>query len=363
MKHGFIQVFIGCVSLYCLAACSHLQVAGLPSSSSGNAADIDHLIVTEQFEAAELWLQRIGPSDSVYDQLPDKQAALKKAKWRFERSVIKQAVALEQKHQWVPVKTTYKSALKKLPDSKIIKAAWRQFDGRQAVRGEVIRAELLLNEGERLVDDGRLYRQITDLKPSSLLTKLEIKNYRRKCMSVAKDLHEYGLVAMTRKDYLLARRLIVVASQLDSTPDIKQLLVLVQNKIRPTVTKSTVAGRTTSDGKQKLFGRLVAKYKHVLATGDLLMAKQHMSTLRRNYALQPEFRALWVEFQGLVNDRVSIATERGRELYSGGDVQEALHVWKKVLPLDPENTDLKSKIMRAERVLENIRLLTEQQSG
>jgi len=62
-----------------------------------------------------------------------------------------------------------------------------------------------------------------------------------------------------------------------------------------------------------------------------------------------------------IRENVNQGIELGRKLYSQGQVEQALAVWNKLRDLDPDNENLLSHIDRAERVLEKVKKLREEQ--
>ncbi len=337
-----------------LAACSHFG----SSAGETRVSRIDRLIEEKDYHRAQGLLADIQPEDPLYSKVQSKLKAVRKEIWNFERAAIKAAVRYEQKRQWQLADQTFDDALERLPESKILSAAYAQYDQRRQVYKKILRVELLINEGEQLLKDARAYTQIANIEPVGFFTRLEIKAYKDKRYHVSRRLFDSGQAALVREDFRLAQRCLLIANRLHGSPDIEQALKIARVEIDRSRSRVNYKALTA-----KTFRRMLADYKRMLEDGKFFAAQQRMHYLQKQFSDQRELKALADELQLVIRDEVRRATEEGRKLYSEGQVQEALTEWKRVLPLDPNNADLKSNITRAERVLENIRILTKKQSG
>lgn len=289
-----------------------------------------------------------------------RQADLEAAKnriWQFERHVIATAVRYEQKQRWREADRIFALALEYVPNSEILQAARKQLDERREEREQALRAELLINKGDQLLKDARSYEQIAQLNPG-FLTRLEVNAYQRKRKKVAAQLLAQGKLAIERRDYGFAKRCLAVADRLDTSVEIGRALQLADARLQK---------NKRSRPRQALKGSDLAEqiehYHETLVQGDLVLAQQQLAQMQQKFADDPRLQPLTAELRVLVEAKVATATEHARVLYSEGDVQQALALWQEVLPLDPDNPDLQLNISRAQRVLENLRVLREKQSG
>lgn len=303
-------------------------------------------------------LQRIEPGTPEHDRdLADLKAA-KNRIWQFERQAIAMAVRYEQKQQWHEADRIFAMALKYVSDSEILQAARKQLGERREEREQALRAELLVNEGEQLLKDARSYEQIAQLNPVSLLTRMEINAYQRKRKRVSAQLLEQGRLAIEWRDYAFAKRCLVIAERLNTTEEVKQALRLADTRLqknKPVHSRQALQGIGLPEQ--------IEHYHQVLAKGDLTLAQQQLAQIQQKFPDDPRVQALGAELRILIEAKVATASEHAKVLYSEGEVQQALALWEEVLPLDPDNPDLQLHISRAQRVLENLRVLREKQSG
>lgn len=314
--------------------------------------------IRQQVEVTQR-LQKLEPSDTEYG---GRQTALKAARdrvWQFERQSIAIAVRYEQKQQWREADQIYARALKYVPDSEILQAARKQMEERREAREQTLRAELSINQGEQLLKDERSYEQIAQLKPSSLLTRLEISAYERKRRKVSDQLLTQGKLAIERRDYSLARRCLAIAQRLEPTDEVGDALQLADARLNKTGRVIPLPSRMR---ESSLHAR-IEQYQQTLEKGDLSLARRQLTQLQQQFPDNADLQTLDAQLRILIEAKVVAASQHAKVLYSEGNVQQALALWQEILPLDPDNPDLQLNISRAQRVLENLRALREKQSG
>lgn len=302
-------------------------------------------------------LQRLEPGDPGHERHQADLEAAKNRIWQFERHVIATAVRYEQKQQWREADRIFAMALEYVPDSEILQAARKQLDERREDREQALRAELLINKGDQLLKDAHSYKQIAQLNPG-FLTRLEINAYRRKRRKAAAQLLEQGKLAIERRDYSFAKRCLAVADRLDTSAETEQVLQLADARLQ-----KSKRSRPRETLKGSDLPEQIEHYHQTLVRGDLVLAQQQLAQMQQKFPDDPRLQPLAAELRVLIEAKVATATEHARVLYSEGDVQQALALWQEVLPLDPDNSDLQLNISRARRVLENLRVLREKQSG
>jgi tetratricopeptide (TPR) repeat protein len=305
-------------------------------------------------------LQGLEPGDPDYGRHTADLKAAKNRIWQFERHVIAAAVRYEQKQQWREADHIFIRALKYVPNSEILQAARKQMEERREAREQTLRAELSINEGEQLLKDARSYKQIAQLKPSSLLTRLEINAYQRKRRKVSTQLLSQGKLAIEHRDYALARRCLAIAERLDSTEEVRDALQLANARLNHNRRVGSLPQQALREGSLQA---QIEQYQQSLAKGDLSLSRRQLIQLQQKFPDNPVIQTLEAELRILIEAKVAAASQHAKVLYSEGNVQQALSLWQEILPLDPDNPDLQLNISRAQRVLENLRALREKQSG
>ncbi len=363
MKLLVKKVVSGIFLILMLGACAQLQRLSVPDE-----AWISDLIEQQQYSKVEQLLEQ-GAGPHVDEQWRrDRLALVKELIWTQEREYIRSAVQAENQRDWRTAQRTFLNGLRHLPNSQIMRAAYQQYKQRRQVHEEVLQAELLITEGERLMKDARTYEKLIDIKSSSIIQRWRAMNVNLTRKRVAKKLSRHSQLAVQRTDYTLARRCLSLANRLHSTPatvlalnDLNQYIKPLTPKARKLSPRKAVVAKAAAPSNT--FDSQLLALKSRLAAGELLQVQQQLTRLQRAYPSNIELDVLSAELKTAIDAKVINDTERGKVLYSQGRVELALTVWRDVLPLAPNNTELKSKIARAERLLQNIKHLNQKQSG
>lgn len=302
-------------------------------------------------QSAELdRLQKLDIATSVQQQ---QIKQLHSSLQQFEHYVIRTASQLEQQGDWRGAERIFRSATRALPDSRKLGSARQQLAERRQLREELVRMDLAIHRGEQLLQDANPYQRLRQLKGPGLLTWLELNSYQRECRRSAKELQRYAQRALERQDYSLARRGLQIAQRLYGDDyqrdDIERDLALTNRQLRQA--KHQPAEATFDNGA-------ATELQRALDAGDLPGARQHLNRLRQSSPRHPQLLSLQSQFQAQLDVRIETATKRGNALYSRGDIDGALDVWRAAKTLDPENAELQGNIARAEKVLKNLRTLS-----
>lgn len=310
-------------------------------------------------QSAELArLQKLDPATPAQQQ---QIGQLHSSLRQFERNVIRTANRLEQQDDWHGAEQLLQGATAILPNNQSLNSARQQFSERRQLHEERIRMELAIHRGEQLLKDAEAYQRLRQLKGSDVLTWLELKNYYRKCSESAQALQHHAQQALQRQDYALAQRGLKVARRLygedllqssQQRENIDRDLALANRHLRRTKPKPAKDPVAT---EVKL---PVTELQQALDAGDLLSAQQHLNQLRQQSPQDPQLPPLQSQFQAQLNTRVEAAIKRGNDLYSTGDIEQALKVWREARTLDPDNVELLANITRAEKVQENLKALS-----
>lgn len=272
---------------------------------------------------------------------------------QFERDVIRAASRLEQQYDWRGADRMFRRATRALPDSRILSSARQQSAERRQLHEELIRMELAIHRGEQLLKDAKAYQRLRQVERSGPLTWLELNSYHRNCRKSAKELQHYAQRALERQNYSLARRGLQIAQRLygddHQRDDIERDLAQANRQLRQA--KRQLAKASFDNGT-------VMELQQALDAGDLLSARQLLSRLRQQSPRHPQLLSLQSQFRTQLNVRVETAIKQGNDLYSQGDIDQALDVWREAKTLDPDNVELQANIARAKKVLQNLRTLS-----
>lgn len=281
---------------------------------------------------------------------------------QFEHNAIRTANRLEKQNDWHGAEQILQAAIGVLPDNQALNNAQQQFLQRRQLREEQVRMELAIHRGEQLLHHADAYQCLRQLKGPGVLTWLEQKNFQRKCGNSVKALQHHAQQALQRENYALAQRALKVARKLynhDPQQDDEQRkaidhdLALANHRLRHSKRQTVRRAPKKKDNK-----RHITALQQALEAGDLQSARQHLSRLQKESPQDPRLQPLQSQFQTQLNSRVETAIKRGNDLYSKGEIEKAVEVWREVQALNPDNVELTTNIARAEKVLENLKALS-----
>lgn len=284
---------------------------------------------------------------------------------QFEQDVIRRANALKKNDDWYGAEQLLANAAGILPASQPLTTALRQLSQQSQLREARVRMELEIHRGEQLLKDTEAYRQLRQLKGPGVLTWLELKNFQRKRRASAQALQEHAQQALARQDYSLAKRALTIAQGLygDDLPQdsgqraqLERNLALATRQLRPVRSKPQMRPVKRSEESEDKVP--VADLQHALDNDDLLSARQHLEQLQHQSPQHPQLPPLQIQFETQLHARIQSAIQQGNNLYSQGNIEQALAVWRKASILAPDNVQLLANIARAEKVLQNLRALS-----
>jgi len=344
------------VSLLSLSGCAFLNAFN---------SDLDKQIDTwmAQHEYARIidTVQYVRPSNPKYALLQKKrQQAIVEAK-RYEQAQISKSLNLVEKGQWQEAELTLNDALDKLPQSAPLQKTYQEFLKQRASYLGSLNTQLTINKAEWLIKDRPVQQQISRALPVNGKNRNVMEQYRRESQDVFQQLVSCGNHAELSKDFALAEKCYLLADRLKPDTDIKDKLANIQKRLM-TIRMHEQAQKQTAPAISQLGLNLLGKSKKALQGGHLKQAIDYYDKIPDNDRNLDMVAQYGSEMHHRIRDNVNQGIELGRKLYSQGQVEQALAVWNKLRDLDPENENLLSHIDRAERVLEKVKKLREEQS-
>ncbi|WP_078084236.1 hypothetical protein [Microbulbifer mangrovi] len=290
---------------------------------------------------------------------------------QFERKAIRTANDLEKHDDWHNAEQVLNGAARILPTSQALQSARQQLAERRHSREARVRMELEIHRGEQLLKDTEAYQRLRQLKGPGVLTWLELKNFQRKRRASAEALQEHAEQALARQDYSLAQHALTIARGLygdDLQQDDSQREILDRNLARANQAlrqrqRKTAIASQKKDPKQQATEKKdlqirIADLEKALTSGDLISARNQLDRIQEQSPQHPQLPSMQRQFQTQLNSRVDAAIKRGNDLYSQGNIERALNIWRDARLLDPNNLELQANIARAEKVLQNLRALS-----
>ncbi len=299
------------------------------------------------------------PSDSALQQQHKTLSAQIKA---LETTHISRAQQLWSKDQPGAAIADLDIGLLSLPDSTTLqrrRAYYRELLDR---RLQAIQDELALVRGRYVADTLRSQKSIYQLSPNDSIGADAINTLDSERAELGQKALNIGTRAAERKQYGYARWALNVASDLGEKEVASKLLADVVQKEKATKTKKadTPTAEETEqavlDAKKQ---ELIAQYQQAFAKHDLAAAVTALSELNRLFPGEAQWSEWQASLRPMLNERVRSLKAQASQNYQRGDVAGAQQLWQQAAVLAPQDTELKSLIERAQRVLNNLKAINE----
>jgi len=346
----------------CLAVLAALSLSGcafLNSLDRNLERQVDVWMKQHEYARVIDTLRYIGPSNPNYKSLQRKrQLALAESK-KYEQTEIARAMTLMEKGEWYEADITLQDAMDKLPPSMALDKTYRDFSAARDQHLKDLYCALYRNKADWLIMNRPVQEQLKKTQPDASKTQRIFSQYDNDTTQVYAELLDCGKDAAGRNDLQLALHSYKLASKLRTDKALNTTLARLQQVIdrKRAVTQSGQAQALSQLGQN-----LLDKSKQALAAGDLKLAIRHYEKIPDADKQLPPVVAYDADMNRRIHENVRQGIELGRKLYSQGQVEQALAVWKKLRDIDPDNENLLKHIERAERVLDKIKQLRKEQT-
>lgn len=359
MKHSHWHSLIVGLAAVLLGACAMLP------AGTDRLARVEQLVERQEFAKAENLLADVDPTDPHYQELLVRRRALRPLIDQFEENTVQRVDSLKKADQWPAAEASLEEALDKLPHSEVLRKAEEQLRRDRAQRLEDIHRQMTLLKGQHLAAKAPLVQQAQQVDPGSVKTRWESFRYQREADELSEELLACGESALDEAHYDLAESCLEMAASLTDGEAVQEQLARLKQR-REEDRARTAARREERQKAQRAarvarqqeeVEKLKARYRSLFDAGWWLAAKDILTQLRSEVPEDPEVQNWTSELQEVIRKQVERSIERGQALYTEGQLQEALSVWRSAAKLDPDNTVLQAHIARVERFLSKLKRL------
>lgn len=343
-----------CLSLLLAGALLALSGCATLDAMRGDLASrVDRWAGEQEYERALKAIAQVKPDHPDYAALQARVPKLERQAATYTEQVIARAAKLAGEAQWQAALEAYEEGLDKLPSNAALRQARDSFLQARDSRIEDLELRLLISRGQQLVRELPLRREIAATIPRSRDARRELADTERGAREAAQRLLVSGRTALENGDAYLAQRCLVLAATLAPSDETKAALAEARKR-RPRREEPKVSS-APSETPVDRGTEALAYARSALAENDLLAAKELLQEAAALQPDDPQLAALQRALQKEIRAEVDRGIERGRRLYSQGNIEGALAVWTPLLRLEPENRQLNEHIDRAKRVLANLR--------
>jgi tetratricopeptide (TPR) repeat protein len=351
MHHWHRELSTALLLLSLLAGCTHIDTIG---RGENRPEDLNALIESRQYEHAEQllnnypYLDKDGRRENLHEQIA-----------KYEQETLAEAEALESNDDLYSALGVLDEALKNLPHSIVLNDYRRNLSSQRDARLQENKRKKLVSRAEYIVQQQQIYEEQQNLEPPGLSNRWIHTMYQKEAAAMADDLLQCGLDSMQADDLVTANKCLQLASAIDDTPAIQAAIATLAEKQethRDTQEKQEHNKRVEKRKNLAITRRnktqeLLAKTGQALEANDLLTAR---NTFGKIPARERKTRAV-VEMQARLEQAIDPVVkellDKGDRQYRADKVNRAIESWSTALELDPENTGIRERIERANKVL------------
>lgn len=328
-----------------LSGCVYLQ-----AKAPKVAERIDLLIEEQRYGHALEIIDYVDPDTPDYDRLMQQKKNLSVLASKLEVKTINGARQLVQKNEWYKAQLLYEQALVKLPDCENLQKHQQEFLVTRNKHLGRLELKLNVNKARWYISTTPVQQEIIRVLPDAEEKYAELKDYRIQKEKTAQHLLQFTFEALDDKEYNEANTLLGLIDRLAvGTLDKKQLMDARQQLKN--------VSRQRRIQQEKKTHQIIDILKQDYDDAGLRQARQQLDLIESNREQYHSSQLLHTELKQLYQKGIEQKVRDGRNLYTAGNINEALQMWKPLLEIDKTNLKLQTYIARANRVLNKLQRL------
>ncbi len=321
--------------------------------------DVNSLITKwlseQEYDKAKNTLKQVKTSHPQYSKLMRRKKEIFEKSNAFVATTIKQAHFFIKENKWEDAYTVYSFALGRVSNNKSLNFSYKSYLSKRKKYINNLKYILLINNANRLIKDIPVQQKIALAIKETSTEQNKFENLQSQATSTIQLLIECSSVSLKSKKNKRAKNCLQLAIKLGPSEEFNKKIKQNQAKISKLSAKKK---RRIKKAESNTLSKNIKEYKAAFEKNDLITANKILSQLLTQNKNNYELTKLKSILDDAINKKLKTGIETGRILYSRGNIKLALDKWRRLMKLDPENTELKSHISRAERVLRKLRTLT-----
>lgn len=361
MNHWRPDLPAALLLLSLLAGCSHIETIRL---GENRPDDLNTLMESRQYERAEQLL-----NDFPYLDTPGQREHLHGQIAEYEQTALVEAQALETGGHLYNALEVLDKALLNLPHSAVLNDYRRNLARQRDIRLRDNQRKKLVSRAEYIVLQQQIYEEQANLESPGFGKRWTNTLHQQEAASLADGLLECGHESLQEDDLVTADKCLQLARSIDDSPAVQAAisnLAAKQESQRDNMEKKEQVKRVSKEKKLASNRRnktqdLLARTGKALEANDLLAARTSFSKIP---AREHRTKAV-VEMQARLDQAIDpVVTEllnKGDRQYRADKVDRAISSWTIALELDPDNTAIRERLDRANKVLARLEELRSKQ--
>lgn len=361
MPNRYLHVFVSLLLLPLLTGCPQVQTIRIVQDTP---ADIEPLL--EQHEFA-----RVRNLTTLHPEIDTRemQERISHLESAYEQDMLEQARGMERDDELLNAVNLLTEALRRVPHSTPLRELRTATEARRLHQLRVNERNSMTARAEYLLERQELYTEQANLKQPGYEQRREHTKLENERLELSGQLLEHARYALEVKELDAADACIALAEKLNDTTDASDLKAelqarkdSLQKSVRQAVSSRNERIKRKTDRKEKHeTEKLLATTQKALNDNKLKDAREAFTRIPPSTSQDSEVIAVQNSLDQAVNTRIRNLIVTGDAQYRAEKIHEALQTWSEALALDPDNTELRERTNRANKVLANLEELKRQQ--
>ncbi|MGB5325739.1 MAG: hypothetical protein WBN40_10000 [Pseudomonadales bacterium] len=232
---------------------------------------------------------------------------------------------------------------------------WREEQREQQRKLE---ASWLLMRARQLPEALVLARQRQQLAPASRQLKRKAAALGREADSIYEQLSARLSAAEAAEEYDTALLYARALHRLQPSEALDARLAGLRTQSEAGTERVARPQTIDNAAMERKYQQLLSEYGKALVDEEWLQARQVLNRLLQLRPGEAELLGQDTHLTEIFTREVESARREGEQLYSAGEVEAALSVWRDVQPLAGDDPQLNANIERAQRILDKVKALT-----
>lgn len=340
-RRPLIALLVGCLTL---TGCQLIAPQKMPQDARMTEA-------LQEFSVAKQALEQ-----SKAD--PDARQQMSSARQTLVVTALQTAEQRQREGALYEALSVLDAALEQVPDSRALSTARETLEDERGLRLRINDCRIASARARYLADKSDLAQARAPLQAKDFLQDWQDRRETEELTQLATQLRDCGNFALNEQDLDLAEETLTVAARIGGPNFVaEEQLHLQQQKSPPKVTQvqpKQKPKRSAEQIAQQKLRRTRLALQSAITRGDLREARIDIAELRKLEGDSEQLLALDRSINTAITAYISDAHERANALYRDREIEQARDMWQRILELDPNDTQARANLERAERVLKKL---------
>lgn len=320
----------------------------------------------EEYGLVLEWLKTIPRDKPGFEKVGELHNEVKKLAKDYEKKVLDEVNVKLAKKDMDGVLVTLRQGLRKLPNNRRFIKRRNQLFTKQFEQIRKLNYQLLIARGQYLLKEVKIREELAQLDWDNASAQWSLNRINEELRIVSLELIDCSKKELRRGNLELSTQCIQLAGRLHPSPDYQKTARKLQQLLRKhnkpglaSIQKPTLPEK----GRPLTARELDGLVKRALTEGRLREALQIIKARKKLGKNEKQINDLEKAIENKLVSTITKLMKRGNKYYRNGSIKSAKRDWEQVLQLDPENVEAKKNVERAQRVLDKLNKLKEEESG